>query len=175
MNLIARFSHDILFKELNKKRRTHNKFFENSSSCHKIIPYTLVSDKNIAMISARKNVIEDKGTGNEMEGDKDDYGSYRSYFHEFLCQPRSLGNFVVGDYFEHCCGCGPQLSVNGVGRIGLPLSQEQAVTLISVMEQAPYGKGSETVTDLSVRDVLQLDASRVSLGKRWEKDTLSSL
>ena len=121
---------------------------------------------------AGKEAIEEEVVEEEEEEEEDD--GYRSCFHEILFQPTSLGNFVFGDHFEHG-GCGPQISVSGVGRIGLPLSQEQAITLISMMEQAPYGKGSETVTDISVRDVLQLDASRVSLDKQWEKDTLSSL
>eukprot|EP01036_Dinobryon_divergens_P030623 gene30623-39893_t len=99
---------------------------------------------------------------------------YRNNFHEILSEPAAFGNFVCGGQFEHGA-YSPQISVNGVGKIGLPLSQEQGAALISVMEQAPYGKGSETVTDLTVRDVLQLDASNVLLGEKWVENTLSSL
>jgi hypothetical protein len=44
----------------------------------------------------------------------------------------------------------------GVGRLGLPLSVEQAGTLKSVAEQAPHGKGMRTVLDTTVRDALQV-------------------
>lgn len=45
----------------------------------------------------------------------------------------------------------------GVGRLGLPLSREQAATLKSVAEQAPHGKGLRTVVDTAVRDAFQVD------------------
>lgn len=99
---------------------------------------------------------------------------YRNSFYEILSEPTAFGNFVCGGQFEHGA-YSPPISVIGVGKIGLPLSQEQAATLISVMEQAPYGKGSETVTDLTVRDVLQLDASNVLLDEKWVGNTLRSL
>jgi hypothetical protein len=36
--------------------------------------------------------------------------------------------------------------------------------LAAFCEQAPFGKGAETVVDLSVRNVLQTDASNISFG-----------
>ena len=39
----------------------------------------------------------------------------------------------------------PQLEVRDVGRISLPLLPIQAEQLVSVAEQAPYGRGQETL------------------------------
>lgn len=44
----------------------------------------------------------------------------------------------------------------GVGRLGLPLSVEQASTLKAVAEQAPHGKGLRTVLDTTVRDAWEV-------------------
>lgn len=62
----------------------------------------------------------------------------------------------------------PQLEVAGVGRIALPLLPIQAEQLAAVAEQAPYGRGQETLVDTNVRRTWQIDAQQVSLkGKHW--------
>lgn len=45
----------------------------------------------------------------------------------------------------------PQLEVEGVGRIALPLLPAQAEQLIAVAEHAPYGRGQDTLVDTGVR------------------------
>jgi len=57
----------------------------------------------------------------------------------------------------------PGLEVTGVGSIGLPVSAEEAQRLIAVADQAPYGRGSETIVDPEVRRVWQLEPSRFEL------------
>jgi hypothetical protein len=52
------------------------------------------------------------------------------------------------------------LFVHGVGDISVPLQEEQARQLIAQSRQAPYGKGSETIVDTSVRNTWELDASQ---------------
>lgn len=65
----------------------------------------------------------------------------------------------------------PQLEVEGVGRIALPLLPMQAEQLVAGAEQAPYGRGQETLVDTEVRRTWQIDASRVKLsGKHWQKN-----
>lgn len=54
----------------------------------------------------------------------------------------------------------PGLHVEGVGDIPLPISDAQVKFLASVLEQAPYGKGMETIFDKSVRNTLQVDPSK---------------
>ncbi|WP_295888192.1 2OG-Fe(II) oxygenase [uncultured Thiohalocapsa sp.] len=65
----------------------------------------------------------------------------------------------------------PQLRVDGVGPIALPLLPMQAEQLIAVAEQAPYGRGTETLVDTEVRRTWQIDARRLDLGgRRWGED-----
>ena len=64
----------------------------------------------------------------------------------------------------------PQLEVDGVGVIALPLLDAQAEQLIAAAERAPYGRGAETVHDEKVRRTWQIDASRVRIaGRRWQE------
>lgn len=64
----------------------------------------------------------------------------------------------------------PGLEVKGLGPIGLPLTVSQAKQLKKVCQQAPYGKGEETVVDTSVRRVWQLTPDQFSLkNPEWEK------
>jgi hypothetical protein len=57
----------------------------------------------------------------------------------------------------------PGLEVDGMGSIGLPLSAAQARALRRRCEQAPYGKGTETLVDTRVRRVWRLPPSRFAL------------
>jgi hypothetical protein len=62
----------------------------------------------------------------------------------------------------------PGLEVEGLGPVGLPLTSGQANELKKLCEQAPYGKGEETVVDTSVRRVWLLKPDRFALkGPDW--------
>ena len=64
----------------------------------------------------------------------------------------------------------PRIEVDEVGLIALPLLPVQAEQLVAVAEQAPYGRGSDTLIDTEVRRTWQIGAERVHLGGRhWEK------
>lgn len=56
-------------------------------------------------------------------------------------------NFAATGTFE----TNPLLQVDSVGVLGLPLCSEQADKLMQVMKLAPYGRGSETAYDDTVR------------------------
>jgi hypothetical protein len=63
----------------------------------------------------------------------------------------------------------PRLEVEGVGQIALPLLPVQARELIAIADRAPYGRGSETIVDTSVRRTWQIGPDRVRLGgKNWQ-------
>ncbi len=63
----------------------------------------------------------------------------------------------------------PGLKVKGAGLIGLPVSAADAKRLIAQAEQAPYGRGEETILDTNVRRVWQLDPSQFALENReWD-------
>ena len=64
----------------------------------------------------------------------------------------------------------PELTVEGVGQITLPLSAGDAQSIISHASQAPFGKGADTVVDTSVRDTWEVQPADVSFGNPdWAK------
>ncbi|OAQ63101.2 2OG-Fe(II) oxygenase superfamily protein [Pochonia chlamydosporia 170] len=54
------------------------------------------------------------------------------------------------------------LSVNEVGGITMPLTDSQAAQLIKKARQAPYGKGSDTIADTSVRNTWEIDGDQLT-------------
>jgi predicted 2-oxoglutarate/Fe(II)-dependent dioxygenase YbiX len=64
----------------------------------------------------------------------------------------------------------PGLDVKGVGHIGLPLTAHQAKALIELSEQAPFGRGEETIVDTDVRQSWQISADEFELGNpQWNE------
>ncbi len=63
----------------------------------------------------------------------------------------------------------PHLVVDPAGPISFPIPKTQIRALLAQAERAPYGKGTETRVDTTVRDTWQIAADRVRLrGKGWE-------
>ena len=71
------------------------------------------------------------------------------------------GSFLTSGSFE--IGINPGLEVLGAGPIGLPLSTEMAKRIIQASHASPYGKGSETLVDESVRKSWELNADQFFL------------
>lgn len=62
----------------------------------------------------------------------------------------------------------PRVEVKGVGELSFPVPPAQIEALIAAAERAPYGKGTRTLVDTSVRDCWQIDARNVRLlGRAW--------
>ncbi len=59
----------------------------------------------------------------------------------------------------------PALHVKGLGTIGLPLSEHHAKAIFNLPTtvQSPFGKGSETLVDTSIRKSWQIDPDRFKL------------
>lgn len=57
----------------------------------------------------------------------------------------------------------PGLFVEGIGKVGLPLSERDAVELSRASHEAPFGKGSETLVDPSVRKTWELNPRQFKL------------
>ncbi|ORY09127.1 hypothetical protein BCR34DRAFT_541239 [Clohesyomyces aquaticus] len=53
----------------------------------------------------------------------------------------------------------PGLWINNYGTVGLPLSTRDAESIASICKQSPFGKGSETVIDTSVRKCWEVDCA----------------
>ena|ERR1700689_4789964 len=64
----------------------------------------------------------------------------------------------------------PGLHIEGLGIIGLPLSERDAKLIIGCATQAPFGHGERTVIDTNVRDTFELDPRRVTFANpRWNE------
>lgn len=80
-------------------------------------------------------------------------------------QSSKASYFANGDVAE----ADPGLYVEGIGRIGLPVSEQEAKRLILASRPAPFGKGSETHTDTSVRKTREIDADKIRLEHpKWQ-------
>lgn len=60
----------------------------------------------------------------------------------------------------------PGLVVHGLGTVGLPLTKGDAFELSKASHQAPFGQGSKTIVDTSIRNTLELDATAIELRNR---------
>ncbi|TCD68475.1 hypothetical protein EIP91_010650 [Steccherinum ochraceum] len=64
----------------------------------------------------------------------------------------------------------PALHLEGVGTVGLPLSERDACAIKRVAKLAPFGMGERTVVDKSVRDTWEMDASLVKVrNSDWQE------
>ncbi|PNW77235.1 hypothetical protein CHLRE_10g428000v5 [Chlamydomonas reinhardtii] len=82
------------------------------------------------------------------------------------------GNFAIAGRWERQRDTAPGLpglAVRGVGPVSLPLSAEQRDKLVKLGQQAPYGKGAQTLQDPAVRNTVQIDASSLSFGPGWDR------
>lgn len=76
----------------------------------------------------------------------------------------SFATFGAIDNFVH-----PGISIDSVGIVRLPLSPDDARALVQISRQAPFGKGTETLVDISVRKTWEIDAAKIQfLNKGWK-------
>lgn len=85
---------------------------------------------------------------------------------------RRPGDFQVAGTSEVFA---PQIEVAGVGAISLPLLPAQAEQLAAVAEQAPYGRGTETLIDTAVRRTWQIGPDRMRIGGRHWAQSLAAI
>ena len=80
---------------------------------------------------------------------------------------RSAGSFCVGG--RAAFPALPGLRIDGVGEISFPLAEDQAEKIKVVGTQAPFGKGPRTVVDVSVRNTIQIELSKVKISSpQWQ-------
>jgi hypothetical protein len=67
----------------------------------------------------------------------------------------------------------PGIFVPSLGQIDLPLTEAQALQLAAKCHQSPFGKGSQTVVDLSVRNTWELNADQFQIrNAMWDRYVL---
>ncbi|MDE0112196.1 MAG: 2OG-Fe(II) oxygenase, partial [Albidovulum sp.] len=69
----------------------------------------------------------------------------------------------------------PRLEVEGIGVISFPVPSFQAEELKAKATAAPYGRGQETIYDLSIRACKQIAPDRLSLGGAKWAETLKEI
>ena len=70
----------------------------------------------------------------------------------------------------------PELEIKGLGELSYPVNELQAKALIQQAGKAPFGKGTETVFDDTVRSAWEIDADKLLFkGKQWERFLQSAL
>ncbi len=63
----------------------------------------------------------------------------------------------------------PGLSIQSIGQVRLPLTQDDARSLVDASCQAPFGKGAETVVDKSVRNTWEISSEQIKfLNPAWQ-------
>jgi hypothetical protein len=82
-----------------------------------------------------------------------------------------------GDFFASGTAelLAPRLEVVGIGPIALPLLPVQAEQLIATAERAPFGRGEDTVTDVTVRRTWQIGPEHIRIGGRHWPKTLETI
>lgn len=64
----------------------------------------------------------------------------------------------------------PGLTVQDLGEIAYPINSLQAKALIQEAHKAPFGKGSQTIIDDTVRSAWEIDAEKLNFnGQQWDK------
>src|SRR5687768_15306161 len=75
-----------------------------------------------------------------------------------VCRP---GDFFVQGSLEAPM---PRIAVRGAGILSFPVPNNQVEAVIAQGERAPYGRGHETVLDMTVRKVWQLAPLQLDIG-----------
>ncbi|KAL8666637.1 MAG: hypothetical protein Q9168_007428 [Polycauliona sp. 1 TL-2023] len=76
-----------------------------------------------------------------------------------------VGSFAHGEALPDVSN--PGLFIRGLGPINLPLSERQVPQLRKACHRAPFGKGSETLVDTTVRDTWELNPDQFVLQKHF--------
>ena len=67
------------------------------------------------------------------------------------------------------------MSIDGIGQIGFPVTPNQARDIIEKAKRAPFGKGSQTLLDTSVRSAWEIDAAKLSFNNEEWETTLAEI
>ena len=107
-----------------------------------------------------------------MKGPEIEYANDLEQLEELLHSVERPGDFQVhGRVFAAM----PKLNVADVGSLSFPVPDFQVRALIDVAERAPYGKGTATLVDRSVRDCWQIDAAQIRMGGGGWPDTFRGI
>ena len=109
----------------------------------------------------------DDGEYDSDEGSTFDEYRMRDALYNHISGICSMGSFATFGIIQSFVIPGVTIDPFGIAR--LPLSAEDARGLIQTSRKAPFGKGTETIIDESVRKTWEIDATKVHFhNKRWQ-------
>ncbi|KAK7470418.1 hypothetical protein VKT23_001844 [Stygiomarasmius scandens] len=114
-------------------------------------------------MSAGMHMAEQPTGGEKENGEEKGLGKLDDFKNDLLNAFRNnfqfKGSFAFGAAFPSVPN--PTLSIDGIGGIGLPLTEHYARSIIENAHQAPFGHNQETIVNTQVRDTFEIDASKV--------------
>jgi len=133
-------------------------------------------------LQSRRQAVQ---TGEDDYNSDDGAENIKATLETSLSEVKTAGSFATSGQCLNACF--PGLCVEGVGLVGLPLTEHTAGAIIAICHQAPYGKGaslygnilrvksadertgSETVVNESVRKTWELNPDRFEfLNPEWQ-------
>lgn len=100
------------------------------------------------------------------------YGDQHNKIERLLRKVNRPGEYVVHGSLVAPM---PRVELASVGVVPLPVNESVAASLLEVAEQAPYGRGPDTLVDTSVRNCWQIDSEEVQVGGAGWKKTMASI
>lgn len=102
-----------------------------------------------------------------------EYGAAHARLEELLNSVDRPGSYCTGGRLYVPL---PRVQVTGLGDLSFPVPPAQIEALLEAAERAPYGKGTRTLVDTSVRDCWQIDSRKVRLaGQAWPNSLVKIL
>ena len=143
----------------------------NNSNGHKSANATVQSNENSSKSSSVVDMINEDDSSPSSEEEEYDLDDPRQEIIDILHDIETPGSFAVSGSCEGKLIM-PGLVVDKVGSIGLPISQSQAKELAERCEQAPFGRGADTIVDKSVRNTFQLAPEHFKItNPSWKKES----
>lgn len=102
----------------------------------------------------------------DIDNNHQDYGKFsRKKYLSLLEGMESPGSFAAFGNFDRVY---PDIAIDGRS-VRVPLRPHQALDLIKLARQAPFGRGAETIVDRSVRNTWELDPTQFEItNPAWE-------
>jgi len=97
---------------------------------------------------------------------------FQESFSAIVSNFQGNGSFCVHDEINFIP---PGLVIDEIGEIGFPLEVNSAQKIISVSQKAPFGLGSKTIVDESVRKTWELDPQFFKLNNPEWKNSIQSI
>lgn len=122
--------------------------------------------KQEAIFTKASNKENQEAMEVEMEEESMDPSEISGNLSAALRVIKDNGTFATSGHFSSAPN--PALSINGIGTIGLPLSNRDAEIIIAAGTQAPFGHGERTVVNKDIRDTWELQPNQLQfLNPAW--------